>query len=59
MMAAHLCHLLLVALDTPVGTDVVSVNEAVFGLLGLGVCEAGGKRSHDDLSGDIHLNLLK
>lgn len=55
VMRAHLGHLLLVALDTPVGTDVITVDEAALFLLRLRVCETRREGAQNKLPGDIHL----
>jgi hypothetical protein len=55
VVRAHLRHLLLVALDTPVGPDVIPVDEALLLLLALAVGQPRRQRSHNYLPGDIHL----
>lgn len=55
VMRAHLGYLLLVALDTPEGTDVITVDEAPLLLLRLRVCETRREGAQNKLPGDIHL----
>jgi hypothetical protein len=57
VVGADLGHLLLVALDAPVGADIVPVDEAPLLLLGLRVRESGRERPQNKLPGDIHLLL--
>lgn len=55
VMRADLGHHLFVALDTPVGTDVITVDEAPLLLLRLRVRETRREGAQNKLPGDIHL----
>jgi hypothetical protein len=57
VVGAHLGDHLLVALDAPEGTDVVSVDEAVLLLLCLREGESRGESAQDELSPDVHYLL--
>lgn len=55
VVRADLGHHLLVALDAPVGADVIAVDEAALLLLRLRVREARREGAQNELPGDIHL----
>jgi len=54
VMSAHFSDLFFVALDTPKGSNIVSVDEAVFLLSCLGVGKPSSKGAQDELPCDIH-----
>ena len=56
-MCSDLGDLFFVALDAPKCADVISVDEALFLFLGLGVGETRGEGAQNKLPGDIHLLL--
>lgn len=58
MVGPYFSHLFLVALDTPVCSDVVSVDEALFCLVSLGICEPSGEGADNHFPGDIHIYQL-
>jgi hypothetical protein len=55
VVGANFGDLFLVPLDTPMGSDVISVDEALFLLVCLAVGEASGKSAYNDFPGDIHI----
>ena len=55
VMSSDLGDLFLVALDTPVCSNVISIDEALLVLVGLGVGEPCGKGAHNQLPRDIHI----
>ena len=55
VVAAYLSDLFFVALDAPMGADVVSVDEALFLLFSGRVSHGGGEGADDDFPGDIHV----
>jgi hypothetical protein len=57
VVSSHLGDHLLVALDAPVGADVVPVDEAPFLLLRLRVRDTRCEGPQNKLPGDIHLLL--
>lgn len=57
MVSADLGDLFFVALDAPVGADIISVDEALLPFLGLRVGETRGEGAQNKLPGDIHLLL--
>ena len=54
VMGADFGDLFLIALDAPVCTDVISIDEAILILVGLLTCEACRKGSHDYFPCYIH-----
>lgn len=57
VMRTNFSHLLFVALDTPKGTNVVSIDKALLLLLGLGQRETRGKGPKNEFPCDIHFLL--
>lgn len=58
VVGADLGDLFLVALDAPVGPDVVSVDEALLLLLGLRVGQPGSERPQYDLPCEVHVVVI-
>ena len=58
VMSADFCDLLFVTLDTPVGPDVISINEAVLFFLSFSVGKACSKTAQNYLSRYIHQLLI-
>ena len=54
MVSTNFAHLFLVTLDSPEGTDVVSVDEAVILILSTREGEAADEGSQQQLPGDTH-----
>jgi hypothetical protein len=54
MMSSYFGNLLFITLDTPEGSNVISIDKAIFFLLSLGVGESSGKSPEYEFSRKIH-----
>lgn len=58
VMGSNFGNLFLVSLDTPVGSDIISVDEALLCLVGLAVGKTCGECADNHFPGDIHIYQL-
>jgi hypothetical protein len=58
VMRAYLSDHFLVTLDTPVGTNVIPVDETLLALVRLGIGQPCGEGRENEFSRDIHYLLM-